>query len=252
MIFGNSKVLSAFRPTSFDSLAGLRSYNLGLPDEERFIGNLETLSKRGRPPRFVLLTLTRSAAQKPVTVFRYLDRDRAMMDSMFPFRHFPRDLTLFLLRSRARGGPGAFYRQSESIVARMEAERGYYFIEAQAYGAGHRLPPGFHLPGDRPAFVNARARLNARDIARLRSIAERYGMQIWLVPMYYRPGEYAPPPPENADLAAMVRTEPRIHLAGPDYWILPCEHFSDPSHLNPEGAEAYTRRLAELLSPVLR
>ena len=247
VIFGNSKALAGFRPASFDAATGIRSYNLGLPDEDRFISNLEKLAAN-RAPRLVLLTMTQSATERKANLFHYLDNDRATADRLFPFRHFPRDLTLFLLRSRTQGGPASFYRQSEGLVARMEADRGYYFIEAQSQG---RLPPDFHLPGDRPDFVNARTILNPGDLARLQSLAERYDMQIWFVPSYYRPDEYASPPAENAGLAAMIRTNPRFHLAGPDYWIFPLAYFSDPAHLNPEGAEVYTRRLAELLSPAI-
>lgn len=253
VIFGNSKVLTGLIPASFDSAYGdIRSYNLGLPDEERFIANLEQLAARGRPPRIVLLTMTRSRPEPPTTAFHYFNNDRVIIDRLFPFRHFPRDLTLFALRARTRGGLAAFYRQSETIVARMEADRGYYFIEGQSHYPGHRLPAGFHLPTDRPGFVNARAALNNNDLARLRSVAEHYRIEIWLVPSYYRPGEYALPPTENSDLAALLRGESRLHLAGPDYWILPLEFFSDGGHLNPEGAREYSRRLAELLRPAIQ
>jgi len=253
VIFGNSKVLTGFVPASFDSAyGGIRSYNLGLPDEERFIANLEQLATRGRPPRIILLTMTRSTPEPPTTAFHYLSNDRTIVDRLFPFRHFPRDLTLFVLRAHTRGGLTAFYRQSETIVARMQADRGYYFIEGQSHYPGHRLPPEFHLPTDRPEFVNVRASLKVSDLARLRSVAERYGMQIWLVPSYYRPGEYALPPAENSELAALVHADSRLHLAGPDYWILPLEFFSDGGHLNPNGAQEYTRRLAELLRQTIR
>src|SRR5207249_8834004 len=36
VIFGNSKVLSGFVPALFDGTCNVRSYNLGLPDEQRF------------------------------------------------------------------------------------------------------------------------------------------------------------------------------------------------------------------------
>jgi hypothetical protein len=39
---------------------------------------------------------------------------------------------------------------------------------------------------------------------------------------------------------------PQIRVVGPDYWVYPPSHFSDPVHLNPHGALAYTADLAEL------
>jgi hypothetical protein len=43
-----------------------------------------------------------------------------------------------------------------------------------------------------------------------------------------------------------------IEVRGPDYWLYPNRIFSDPGHVNPEGAATYTRDLWELLAPVIR
>jgi hypothetical protein len=251
VIFGNSKVLSGFVPAQFDRVLQTHSYNLGLPDEQRFIANLEELAASGSPPRIVVLTITQVAIDQPTGLFRYLNNDRAIVDRLFPFRHLPRDMTLFLLRSRTRGGPAMFYRTSGQIIGNVQRDRGYYFIEGQSHYPGNRIPSDFHLPSDRPDFVNARATLNSSNLTRLRATADRYSMQIWFVPSYFRPGEYAPPPSQNHELADMVRASPRFHLAGPDYWLLPLECFADGAHLNPDGAKEYTKRLITLLSAAM-
>ncbi len=251
VIFGNSKVLTGFQPALFDRLAGTQSFNLGLPNEKEFLDNLQTLTSRGRAPRIVLLTLTDAANEPETSIFHYLDRDRATMNRLFPFRHFPRDLVQFLLLSRQRGGPVAFYRKSSEVVRQMKLDRGYYFIEGQNYFPGHTLPAGLRFSTDTPDVVDARHKLSAAALTRLGRIAERHGTEIWLVPTYHRPGEYAPAPPENVELTAMLHGNPHVHLAGPDYWILPLDCFSDLVHLNPHGAEEYTRRLAALLASTI-
>jgi hypothetical protein len=247
VIFGNSKVLSGFIPALFDSVCDAYSFNFGLPNEPRFIDNLERLLNHVPVPQRVLLTIAHSEREHRSPLFHYLDDDRTTSEHLFPFRHFPRDLMVFLLRSRAYGGPAAFYRQTAGAVARMQADRGYYFIEGQSPFPGHRLPANFHLRSDRPGFVNARHALNDADLRRLRSLAESRDVQIWFVPSYFRAVEYAQPPSENPELRAMVRTSSHFHLAGPDYWLLADEYFSDAVHLNPTGAREYTRRLAELI-----
>ena len=38
-----------------------------------------------------------------------------------------------------------------------------------------------------------------------------------------------------------------VQVIGPDYWQYPNRMFSDPAHLNPHGAEIYTRDLWNLV-----
>ena len=69
------------------------------------------------------------------------------------------------------------------------------------------------------------------------------------MPTYYREGLYAPAGSNRADRIALRNHG--IELLGPDYWLYPNRAFSDPTHLNPNGAEAHTRRLWDLLQPVI-
>ena len=48
-----------------------------------------------------------------------------------------------------------------------------------------------------------------------------------------------------------MKGHPRFTPAGPNYFLFANRYFSDPVHLNPEGARVYTRRLAEILAPIL-
>jgi hypothetical protein len=254
IIFGNSKVLSGFVPGLFDGLykpASGRpssSFNMGLPDAEHFVSDLELMAARGQVPSQILITVPWSTA-RPASILRFLDHDSQTMERLFPFRKLPRDLILFFLRSAMRGGIAGSYEQGRANAARIELDRGYYYIEGQSHYAGGRLPDAFRLESDAPDRVEMRAgNTGAAEFTRLENLAARYSLEIHFVPSYFRIGEYAAPAPSNSELTRALALFPRFHVAGPDYWLLPNRYFSDPVHLNREGAEFYTRKLALLLN----
>jgi hypothetical protein len=254
--FGNSKVLAGFDPRLFDTLAGpgVNSYNLGIPNDLVHVRNLELMCQRGEAPTLVLLIYPWTPPSvKPVDVFRPNIDDSDWMDSLFPFRNLPRNAVLFALRARTRGGLGAYYRAGLEQVERMVENRGYYFIEGQSHSANDRLPDVFHLQTDTPGTASLRKPvIAASEFDRLRRLAEEYDLRVLFVPPYYRQGEFAAPSNENARLRAGFAPYPRFGVTGPDYYLLPNRFFSDPAHLNREGADWYTRELWQLLEPVLR
>jgi hypothetical protein len=141
-----------------------------------------------------------------------------------------------------------FYDYGKEAVAEVEAERGYYFIEGQSHYEGGHLPEGFKLDTDRPDLVLSRkVRPQGPNFEQLNALAMKYGFQVLIVPMYYRVGEFAPPPPVNALLAQELRPYPAFQVVGPDYLLFDNRYFSDPAHANRVGALLYTRQLAELL-----
>ena len=253
--FGNSKVLAGFDPRLFDTLAGpdVSSYNLGIPDYLRFVDNLEVMCQRGEAPTHVLLVYPWAPPPvAPADFFRPNIDDSAWMDTVFPFRNLPRNFVLFALRARTRGGIRAYYRAGREQVSKMVDARGYYFIEGQSHFANDRLPEHFRLQTDTPQAPFLRhAVVTAPEFERLRRLADKFNLRVLFVPPYYRQGEYAPPSNENARLRADLEPYPRFGVAGPDYYLLSNEFFSDPVHLNRQGAQRYTRELSHLLEPIL-
>lgn len=250
LIFGNSKVLTGFVPAAFDSLLCLPiySYNMGKPDESHFAADLEYLARRGQTPRRILLTLPWSLdpAISPAG-------DSEIMDRLFPFRRLPRDLILFFLLAPRHGGLAASYRYAGQAVRTMERDRGWYFIENESHSANNRLPDKLRLGGDRPGTIDDPAFApRGIEFKRLNDLAEKFDIGMYIVPSYHRVGELAPSPEVASGVAARMRAFPRFKVVGPDYFLFANRYFSDPVHLNPEGARLYTRKLAEIMAPVLR
>lgn len=259
VIFGNSKVLSGFLPARFDhaiereARLQVESYNMGLPNEQHFVDDLERLVQAGQSPRRVFLTVVPSESDKPISPFRFVPDDEAVIDRVFPFRRLPKDAVLFATMAGRRGGFSAFYRYGEATVERMRRNRGYYFIEGQSHYANDRIPDDLRIEADRPQIVAQRSILtSSREFQRLNRLGEKCGLRYYIVPSYFREGEFADPPRENAGLRKALRPYPLFQVVGPDYLRLPNHCFSDPVHLNPEGAQIYTDSLANLIAPVLR
>jgi hypothetical protein len=248
VVFGNSKVLAGFIPDVFDRQTGFYSSNMGKPDESHFVGDLALLAARGQAPRNVVVTLpwaTESGSLPP--------DDGKVMDALFPFRKLPRDLVLFGMLAQERGGVPAFYRYGEAAVQSMQRNRGWYFIDGQSHFPGDRLPDGFRLGTDRPDVIDDPAFFpRGPEFERLNRLATQYSMRVFLVPSYHRIGELAPSPDYAASVARRMAGFSGFTVVGPNYFLLANRYFSDPVHLNPEGAAVYTTQLAGILALALQ
>ncbi len=197
IVFGNSKVLAGFIPDVFDRqiAADVYSSNMGKPDESRFVRDLALLAARGQAPHNILVTLPWATESDSANPFQFPPDDSTLMGDLFPFRKLPRDLVLFGMLSRSRGGIPAYYRYGEQAVQSMQRNRGWYFIDGQSHFPGNRLPDNFHLGTDRPGVVDDPAFFpRGPEFARLNQLAEEYSMRVFLVPSYHREGELAPSP----------------------------------------------------------
>lgn len=255
VIVGNSQVLTGFQPELFDSLSGatVSSYNMGLPNFLMFAGNLENLCRRGETPTHVLLMFPwEDAEEKAFSVFHPGIDDNRVLSQMFPFRKLPRNLILFAARAHSRGGLRVYYEDCRRQSQVMFAQKGYYFIEGQSHFPGHRLPDDFRLQKDDPSQPFTRSvSTQSPEFRRLNGVVEKYGVKVVFVPRYFREGEVGPAAPVSK-ITENLADHPKISVQGPDCWLLPNRYFSDPTHLNPDGAEHYTRRLWALLEPILK
>ena len=245
-VFGNSRVLAGFVPDRFDEAFGddVASYNLGLPGTESFVPELARLVHSGSPPTHVVLTGPWNDGGQPTVFDRFRDDDR-IATQLFPFRRLVRDGTLFVLRSGRHGGPAAYYRHGVEILEEVRRDRGYHFIESQSHYPDHRLPDGFRLESDDATLAWARtfprAGYELSELTRLRAAA---GFRIAVVPLYMRPGERRCAAANAGEAQALAGID--VELLGPECWTFQTRLFSDPVHLNREGARIYTAKLAEL------
>ncbi|WP_162250098.1 MULTISPECIES: hypothetical protein [unclassified Bradyrhizobium] len=248
MVFGYSKILSAFRPRDLDAELGprVRSYNLGLPGEVRFLPILEAALAAGNIPTHVLLTIPWDGKDEADGLAALLRDDNRLAGTLFPFRTLPRDAALFIFQNRKRLGEAV--RDVEAQRSVMIDDRGWYFIKSQSHYPDDRLPPDYSLPTDNAARAQPRPipeRSHVRD--RLEQLARQHGFQVIFVPGLFRTGEAAPCPPGDQLRMTVMSERPLIRLFGPDYFVYPPTLFADPQHMNPIGAKVYTADLARLL-----
>jgi hypothetical protein len=256
LAFGDSRILAGFIPDQFDAFArhdsrDTYSFNSGFPARGTFVPQLKTMADRGQAPDLVLLTLPWQEAKGGFDPFDVAGNDHELVERLFPFRYFVRDLASFLLASPAHGGPVDFYDLSRRSVDRMMESRGYYFITEQSRFAGESLPDNFHLDTDKPGVVDPsreKSALGSAELQQLRETVTQHHISCYYVPYYLRQGAYAQPPPHDDQFARLIEQRLPCEVLGPRYFVYPPDVFSDPVHLNPRGAHIYTEALYQLLS----
>lgn len=253
LIFGNSKILAGFIPALFDQMSAadhlqVSSFNSGFPGSDLFLPPLQAMCARGQAPDVLLMTLPWSHDPPPRGLFHFIPDDHAVIDELFPFRNFPRDLTAFLLAAPGHGGLMRYYRESEEFERQVIAERGYHLITEQSHFAAGRLPADFHLESDLPLQRLPRdAPFPSAQIAQLNQLIRVHHIDCYFVPFYLREGEAAPAEARDAHFAAQVEQATPCRLLGPDYYLYPNRLFADQTHLNQAGARIYTEALFQLL-----
>jgi hypothetical protein len=253
LIFGNSKILAGFVPAWFDRMSAadhlhVSSFNSGFPGSDVFLSPLQAMCARGQAPNVLLMTLPWSRDPRPRGLFHFIPDDHAVIDELFPFRNFLRDLTAFLLAGPSHGGVMSYYREAEENEREVIAERGYHLITEQSRFAGGRLPDDFHLDSDQPLQRLPRnAPSPSSQIGQLNQLIRQYHINCYFVPLYFREGEAAPAEARDAHFAAQVEQATPCKLLGPDYYLYPNRLFADQTHLNQSGARIYTEALFQLL-----
>ena len=253
LIFGNSKILAGFLPGEFDQLSAadhhrVSSFNSGFPGSDLFLPPLKALCARGQAPNLLLLTLPWNADPPQRGLFHFILDDHALIDRLFPFRTFFRDLAAFVLNAPGHGGVLAYYHEAEAAERAVVAERGYHLITEQSRFPGGRLPSTFRLASDEPTKIVGRgAPLAGAQTRQLNQLIQQYRMECFYVPFYLREGEAAPAAAYNQRFAALVAQNTACKLIGPDYFLYPNRLFADQTHLNEEGAKIYTNDLYRLL-----
>jgi len=259
LVVGLSYTMAGFKPELFDRLSGefCASFNLGLP--VTIFGRrvyelpdyLTMLTAAGESPTDILVTWQEPwppMKAEPKRSLQYWITPKwdtaTIVSRLFPFRQLPRDGSIFLLRSARHGGPAAFARTCDEELQSVRQSRGYYFIKSDSLYPNDQLPDDYSLKTDSSTRTMAR-RVDAwENYAKVFKAAAPKARLI-LVPNYYRANSCAPAP-SNAELREVLGRY-GIEVVGPDYFQYPNRFFSDAAHLNPSGAEIYTRDLWNLL-----
>ncbi len=248
LVFGNSKTLAGFKPDEFDAAfgGGVRSYNLGLPGDARILPILQAALDAGNVPTHVFLTIAWDDKPKP-TLFDKLRDEETILYDLIPFRDLPRDIVVFAVTSHLH-----FKQKYDEAVQerdKMLANRGWYYIKGQRYFSSGDLPEDYSLPTDRPDQFQARVIPNdSYVLSELTRLAQKHHFQVVLIPGNSRSHAAAPAPRADDARSMQVRGDSGFRVIGPDYWVYPPSNYSDPVHMNPDGASAYTHDLARLVA----
>lgn len=254
LAFGNSRILAAFNPAIYNPIIapGVESFNAARPGNSRFMDLLKNILANGTRPTHVLLQFPPQDDDHQETWRDYFLHDKLMVNLLFPFRELPRDLTLFLLLARNEGGIVNAYKENALTVRRVITDRGYYFIKGQSHYPGDRLPDGYHVPTDQIQRVPPRPiDPETAGFQELIGLSSKFGFKVIFIPNAYRLGEVAPPGASDYPGTRPLASVPEFYIAGPNYWVFEQRYFSDPIHLNREGAQIYSRRLAEITAAVI-
>ena len=248
-MFGNSKTLAGLNPDIFDHEFGdhAQMVNLAIPGTEMFVDLLEKALLAGTSPTHILLQSLPKRLEEE-TVWSTIKDNKAMINLIFPFRNYVRDAIIFVFEAGHPRNMAGHYRSNAEQVAQLIADRGYYFIKSQSRYPDDRLPADYSLPTDQPKVVRGRSvDTDAPELLRLYRLAEQYDFNILLVPTVFRRGEYAVANLPEVALTAALQPFRRISVVGPAYLLYEPEYFSDPIHLNPNGARRYSTELAGLV-----
>jgi len=258
LIFGNSKILAGFLPSSFDQMAAadnlqVSSFNSGFPGSDLVLPPLKAMCERGQAPKVLLLTLPWRADPPRRSIFRFIPDDHAVIQQLFPFRNLASDFSSFLMHAPSHGGVVNYYKEAEQNERLAIAQRGYYLISQQSYFAGGRLPEDFRLAWDQPNAVAGRDAVpRSSALTEMNQLITQNHIQCFFVPYYLRIGEAAAAANYDQHFAAIVEQVSSCKLLGPDYYLYPNKFFSDQTHLNRAGAQVYTEALFQLVESKLR
>ena len=255
VIFGDSRVLSGFIPALFDELSRgtIYSYNLAIPEKQMFIPLMKNIINKGQIPTDIFITIPWEELPKKKNPLVFIDNDNEIIKRLVPFRHLIRNLFIFGNRSRYRGGIRKLYDENKQSAKEVLENRGYYFIAGQSFYKNDELPEDFSYTSDQPDKLYHRPVPPKNELYnQLAQMLEAHSIKAYFVPMYNRTGAIKPNPKPNVELIKAFENNSRIQVLGPDYFSFPNKLFSDPVHLNRNGAKVYTTKLWELYSKQLQ
>jgi len=269
---GNSKILTGLIPDYFDmDLNGaVTSFNLSLPALP--VGPhyycLKDYIKNNTPPQYIVIYLSTyrgmidSMAGKLVRY--YCNQGSMSFHELLSYSIFFRDPWILIYHILPQLMFSDFVdsytfnnlfhkddiikirEHNMTLLTRMVKDRGYYFIEEQARFPDKALPEDFsedmHPNQTRPIFdVDSDIFLD-----KFFRFTSSEGIKVLLIEPPYRRGQYSQFSEIPAQYKAILQRYDNVYIA-PDGWktkFYENRYFSDPTHLNHEGAILYTREIA--------
>ncbi|MFO7939143.1 MAG: hypothetical protein R6U66_05280 [Bacteroidales bacterium] len=138
-------------------------------------------------------------------------------------------------------------RRNKQIVEKMIAQKGYYFIQEQAKFPDGRLPEDYTAPTDCDTCIKQMPNpFSDPYVEKFFDLTEKKNIQVMLVNYPQRRGSSAQYTETPEQLIQLTKIYAHVSLP-PEGWKIPFydnRYFSDPHHLNIQGSNDYTRKIA--------
>lgn len=266
LFMGTSRILAGIIPAYFDELSAGQtfSYNLAFPaltiSSSYFA--LKDYLEHNPAPDYILIspeirrcrtcTMTNYYAVQGVTrwseitsLFKNLQAKSIALNFLFPFRMYKYFVAEYLQESLLN--PAAIrqvQQKNNAKLAKLAADRGYYYIEEQA-GSEDALLAEESLPAKGGTSAKRGIQYNPYDdpYAELFfDLAKRFDIQVMLIQPPFRENQYQQYPQVPMQFAEILKNYDNVHVA-PEGWKMKFMNpalFADSSHLKKEGALLYT------------
>jgi hypothetical protein len=273
LYFGASGILSAIIPEVFDSLMKNRTYSLNLALPALPIGPyyhyLKDFLKHNPPPEYIIMTY--HVDGEPMLLSETYGNQGinfpGELFSYFIHRKDKNQIVNYLLPLHVYRGPIFKYlyyslfdpshiqrtkKRNDKIVEAMIEDRGYYFIREQSRFPDGKLPADYRADTDCP---DCKMKLYDPEsdvyVDKFFKLTEKLNTEVLLVMHPVRRGSYKQFDSVPDPLQKLMRQYENISI--PSDMELPFyenRYFSDPHHLNSQGAIRFTGEIAEVFRSV--
>lgn len=270
LFLGTSRILAGMSPTYFDELNGGKtySYNLALPglpiSSAYFV--LQDYIERNPPPQYVVMQLYINRCRsctlynyyaiqgltKPAEIFslfEHLTNKSIIFNYIFPFRIYKFHTARYILDSIFMPGRiRSLRKKNNAILNRMIENKGYYFIEEQAVAADNMLPGDFTDESGGESINKASSYDPFMDpyVKMFFDLAYKSGVKVLLIQPAYRENQYLQYEEMPLQYAVLLKQYHNVKIAKEGWKLKFYENrfFSDPTHLNKEGARRFTEEIS--------
>ena len=271
LFLGTSRILAGISPTYFDELNGGKtySYNLALPglpiSSAYFV--LQDYLEKNPPPQYVVMQLYINRCRsctlynyyavqgltKPAEIFslfEHLTNKAIIFNYIFPFRIYKFHTARYIFDSIFMPGRiRSIRKKNNAILNRMIENKGYYFIEEQAVAADNMLPGDFIDDNAGGESINKASSYDPfvdPYVKMFFDLAHKSGIKVLLIQPAYRENQYLQYEEMPLQYAILLKQYNNVRIASEGWKLKFYENrfFSDPTHLNKDGAQQYTKEIS--------
>ncbi|UCC39603.1 MAG: hypothetical protein JSV96_17785 [Candidatus Aminicenantes bacterium] len=268
LFMGNSRVLSGIQPLLFDSLSGgeTLSYNLALPALSigPYYFQLRDYLENYPPPDCILLELKINTGRNLALFDHYanqgtsgwkemysyllnVENKGAVLNYFFPIRMYKNYIPKYLLYSIFdHDALSKTHKHNMSIVNQMMADRGYYLIKEQALFPDLRLPEGYGIKKRERAKKGFQFDpFKDPYVKKFFNLTQERKIRVQLIQPVYRINQFLQYETVPYQFQIILEKFKNVIVA-PNGWkakFYDNSYFADLVHLNPEGAQRYTREI---------